>query len=804
MSDQRHEIDDTLDEIAGAVSTEERSGLVLVSEVLPSDLPILALRPRPFFPGIPVPMLVAGPQLAVVQQALDSSAKALGLVLVRDLEGEDTPENLYRVGVAAKILKTMPGDEDFVQILVNCVERFRIREVSVTPEGLLAQVEYHEATELSVNPELKAYSMAIISTLKDLMKLNPLQSEAIRLFLSRSTLDDPGRLADFAANLTTAEGEELQQILETFDVRRRIDRVLVLLKKEVELSKLQNKITKRIEERISGQQREFFLKEQLKSIKKELGLEKEGKETEIEKFSRRLRGLKPNKEAEDTIGEELEKLQLLDPSSPEYTVTRNYLDWLTILPWGKYSQDSLDVDRARRVLDRDHYGLKDVKERILEFIAVGRLKGDVSGSILCLVGPPGVGKTSVGRSIARAIGRHFYRFSLGGMRDEAEIKGHRRTYIGALPGKFLQAIKTAGTSNPVIMLDEIDKIGVSFQADPASALLEVLDPEQNGSFRDHYLDVPFDLSHVLFVTTANQLDTIPSPLLDRMEIIRLSGYILEEKLEIARRYLIPKSIKSHGMTKKQLTIRKSALVRIIEDYAREAGVRGLENSIKKILRRLALKLSRNGEERVMIGKLDVESYLGKPVYTSDEIFENRPGIVTGLAWTSLGGATLQIESTAVSSKRKGFKQTGQLGEVMVESAEIAYSYIMAQLESYGARPDFFDEHFVHLHVPAGATPKDGPSAGVTMATALISMITEKAVRKGMAMTGELTLTGRVLPIGGVKEKVVAARRIGCTSLIFPEGNRKGFEELPDYLKQGLEVHFATRYEEVYRAAFAEH
>ncbi len=803
MSDQRPEIDETQDDLAAAVGAQERSGLVLVSEVLPSDLPILALRPRPFFPGIPVPMLVGGPQLAAVQQALDSSAKALGLVLVRDLEGEDTPENLHRVGVAAKIIRAVPGDEDTVQILVNCVERFRIREVGVTPAGLFAQVEYHEATELSVNPELKAYSMAIISTLKDLMKLNPLQSEAIRLFLSRSTLDDPGRLADFAANLTTSEGDELQQILETFDVRRRIDRVLVLLKKEVELSKLQNKITKQIEERISGQQREFFLKEQLKSIKKELGLEKEGKETEIEKFSRRLRGLKPNQEAEDTISEELEKLQLLDPSSPEYTVTRNYLDWLTILPWGKYSQDSFDLDRARRVLDRDHYGLKDVKERILEFVAVGRLKGDVSGSILCLVGPPGVGKTSVGKSIARAIGRHFYRLSLGGMRDEAEIKGHRRTYIGALPGKFVQAIKTAGTSNPVIMLDEIDKIGASFQGDPASALLEVLDPEQNGSFRDHYLDVPFDLSHVMFVTTANQLDTIPSPLLDRMELIRLSGYILEEKLEIARRYLIPKSIKSHGLTKKQLTIRKAAMVRLIEDYAREAGVRGLENSIKKIIRRMALKLAQDGDQRVIIGKKDVEGYLGKPVYTSDEIFENRPGIVTGLAWTSLGGATLQIEATAVSSKRKGFKQTGQLGEVMVESAEIAYSYVMAHLESYLARPDFFDEHFVHLHVPAGATPKDGPSAGITMATALISMITGKPVRKDLAMTGELTLTGRVLPIGGVKEKVIAARRIGCTSLIFPEGNQKGFEELPDYLKQGLEVHFATRYEEVHRAAFAE-
>ena len=800
MSDQRHEIEDILDDVDEGVDAEERSGLVLVSEVLPLDLPILALRPRPFFPGIPVPMLVGGPQLATVQQALDSPAKALGLVLVRDLEGEDTPENLHRVGVAAKIVRAVPGDEDIVQILVHCVERFSIREVDATPAGLFAQVEYHDATELSVNPELKAYSMAIISTLKDLMKLNPLQSEAIRLFLSRSTLDDPGRLADFAANLTTAEGDELQQILETFNVRRRIDRVLVLLKKEVELSKLQNKITKQIEERISGQQREFFLKEQLKSIKKELGLEKEGKETEIEKFSRRLRGLKPNQEAEDTIGEELEKLQLLDPSSPEYTVTRNYLDWLTILPWGKYSQDSFDLERARRVLDRDHYGLKDVKERILEFIAVGRLKGDVSGSILCLVGPPGVGKTSVGKSISRAIGRHFYRLSLGGMRDEAEIKGHRRTYIGALPGKFVQAVKTAGTSNPVIMLDEIDKIGASFQGDPASALLEVLDPEQNGSFRDHYLDVPFDLSHVLFVTTANQLDTIPGPLLDRMEVIRLSGYILEEKLEIARRFLVPKSIKSHGLTKKQLTIRKAALVRIVEDYAREAGVRGLENSIKKILRRLALKLAREGEQRVIIGKKDVEGYLGKPVYSSDEIFENRPGIVTGLAWTSLGGATLQIEATAVASKRKGFKQTGQLGEVMVESAEIAYSYVMAELERYGVRPDFFDEHFVHLHVPAGATPKDGPSAGVTMATALISMISGKSVRKGMAMTGELTLTGRVLPIGGVKEKVLAAHRAGVNTIILPKDNEKDLADIPKPVLDVLDLHLVESMDEVLELA----
>lgn len=777
------------------------SELVLAADILPAALPILPLRPRPAFPSLLIPMAATGPhQVQAVKKTLESPSQALGLVMVRDLEREDSPENLHKIGVVGKIVKVIHTDDDSTHFLINCLERFSIEELTETPEGLFARARYHYGAELSVNPELKAYSMAIIATLKELVQINPLYSEEIKLFLNRSSMNDPGRLADFAANLTSADGQELQGILETFDVRRRIDRVLVALKKELEVSRLQTKITKQIEEKVSAQQREFFLKAQLKEIKKELGLEKEGKTTEIEKFQQRLEGLKLNAEAQKAVDDELEKLQLIEPSSPEYNVSRNYLEWLTILPWGKFSKDSYKLDRARKILDRDHYGLDDVKERILEFIAVGKMKGDISGSILCLVGPPGVGKTSVGKSIADALGREFYRFSLGGMRDEAEIKGHRRTYIGAMPGKFIQAMKSAGTANPVLMLDEIDKIGASYQGDPASALLEVLDPEQNGSFRDHYLDVPFDLSNVLFVATANQLDTIPAPLLDRMELIRLSGYILEEKIEIAKRYLIPKALKNHGLQKGQVSIRKEALVAIIDGYAREAGVRSLENRIKKIMRKAAMEFAGGRSENIVVGKKEVETYLGKPVFSADEVFENVPGVVTGLAWTSMGGATLQIEATAMPSKGKGFKQTGQLGKVMVESSEIAYSYVMAHLKEYGAAEDYFDSHFVHLHVPAGATPKDGPSAGVTMTTALLSMITGQPVRKRLGMTGELTLTGRVLPIGGVKEKTIAARRAGLTTLIFPEGNRKDFEELPDYLREGIEVHFAAEYTDVFRIA----
>ena len=777
-------------------------GLVVASDVLPTGLPIIPLRPRPAFPGIMIPLVLNGPgQVAMLHQAMEHQAQTLGLVMVRDLDEEDGADNLHQVGVAAKIVKVLHSEKNTAHVLVNSLERFVIEEIEERGMTLYARVRYHIAAELSVNPELRAYSMAILSTLKELVQINPLYSEEIKLFLNRSSLEDPGRLADFAANLTSADGQQLQEILATIDVRKRIDKVLVLLKKELEVSRLQTKISKQIEEKISAQQREFFLREQLKAIKQELGLEKEGKDTEIEKFQKRLKKLKLNEEAERAVADEMEKLQLIEPSSPEYNVSRNYLDWLTILPWGVFSKDSYSIARARKVLDRDHYGLQDVKERILEFIAVGKMKGDISGSILCLVGPPGVGKTSIGHSIADALGRKFFRFSLGGMRDEAEIKGHRRTYIGAMPGKFVQAMKTAGTANPVLMLDEIDKIGASFQGDPASALLEVLDPEQNGAFRDHYLDVPFDLSNVLFIATANQLDTIPRPLLDRMEVIRLSGYILEEKLEIAKRYLIPKALKNHGLKAGQVSIHKEALKLIIDGYARESGVRGLENQIKKIMRRSAMAFAEDETlKKATIRKSDVERYLEKPLFTAEEIFEGVPGVVTGLAWTSLGGATLQIEATAMLAKTKGFKQTGQLGNVMVESSEIAYSYISSHLADFGGDPEFFDQRFVHLHVPAGATPKDGPSAGITMATALLSMATGKAVRKKLGMTGELTLTGRVLPIGGLKEKTIAARRAGLEVLIFPKENEKDYLELPDYLRKGLEVHFARNFQDVYNIA----
>lgn len=797
----RHEDEDFDVETEHHFEIDEES-MVLASDLLPDQLPIIPLRPRPAFPAILIPLNINGAdKVEVIRHAADSSTKTVGLVLVQNVDSKDEPTNLHHIGVAGKIVKVLHSDDDSIQVLVNCLERFSIEELHVTEHGLFAEVKYYLEKSLANHQELKAYSMAIISTLKELVQINPLYSEEIKMFLGRSSMDDPGRLADFAANLTSADGQELQQVLATLDVRQRIEKVLVLLKKELEVSRLQSKISKQIEKNISEQQRQFFLKEQLKTIKKELGLEKEGKVSEIEKFQQRLKGLILNDESQKAIDEEIEKLQLIEPSSPEYNVSRNYLDWLTILPWGKHTKDSYDISKAKKALDRDHFGLDDVKDRILEFIAVGKMKGDISGSILCLVGPPGVGKTSIGKSVAAALNRNFFRFSLGGMRDEAEIKGHRRTYIGAMPGKFIQAMKQAGSANPVLMLDEIDKIGASFQGDPASALLEVLDPEQNNSFRDHYMDVPFDLSNVLFIATANQLDTIPAPLLDRMEIIRLSGYIMAEKVEIARRYLIPKALENHGLTKKHITIRKEALETIVDNYAREAGVRGLENRIKKIMRKTAMEFASDRLEKITIRKKNIKEYLGKPVFTQDELFKNVPGIVTGLAWTSMGGVTLQIEATAIPSKGKGFKQTGQLGKVMVESSEIAYSYVMGHLKNFGLEEDFLDRHFIHLHVPAGATPKDGPSAGITMTTALLSMISGTPVRDKLGMTGELTLTGQVLPIGGLKEKTIAARRSGLKILIFPESNRKDFDELPDHLKEGLDVHFAKTYRDVYNIAF---
>ncbi|MNS59683.1 Lon protease [compost metagenome] len=573
-----------------------------------------------------------------------------------------------------------------------------------------------------------------------------------------------------------------------------------MLRKEVEVARLQKEISAEVNRKIGEHQREFFLKEQLKVIQQELGLTKDDRSADLEQFEQRLEGKTLPDQARKRIDEEMGKLAILETGSPEYAVTRNYLDWATALPWGVYGKDKLDLRHARKVLDQHHAGLDDIKERILEFLAVGAWKGEISGSIVLLVGPPGVGKTSIGKSIAESLGRPFYRFSVGGMRDEAEIKGHRRTYIGAQPGKLVQALKDVEVMNPVIMLDEIDKMGQSYQGDPASALLETLDPEQNVDFLDHYLDLRLDLSKVLFVCTANTLDSIPGPLLDRMEVIRLSGYITEEKLAIAKRHLWPKQLEKAGVAKTSLGISDSALRAVIEGYAREAGVRQLEKQLGKLVRKAVVKLLENPEAKLKIGTKDLEAALGMPVFRSEQVLAGK-GVITGLAWTSMGGATLPIEATRIHTLNRGFKLTGKLGDVMKESAEIAYSYVSSNLKQFGGDPGFFNEAFIHLHVPEGATPKDGPSAGITMASALLSLARDQAPKKGVAMTGELTLTGQVLPIGGVREKVIAARRQKIFELILPEPNRGDYEELPDYLREGLTVHFAKRFADVAKVLF---
>jgi ATP-dependent Lon protease len=663
-------------------------------------------------------------------------------------------------------------------------------------------VEYYEEPESEQDDELKAYMLGIMNSLKEIFKLDPMLQEELKLLMSQVSYDKPGILMDLIASTLKIENKHLQELLEAYDLKVRSRKLLTLLKKELEITHLQNKIQKDIEDKVSKQQKEFFLREQLKAIKRELGIEKDDKTTELDKINEKISSLTLSKEAKEVLDEQIEKLNLLDSHSPEFHVTRSYIQVITDLPWGIYSDDNLDIKKARKILDRDHYGLDDVKKVILEFISTIIKKKNVGGSILCLVGPPGVGKTSIGKSIASALNREFFRFSVGGMRDEAEIKGHRRTYIGAMPGKIIDSLKRTGTSNPVIMLDEIDKIGKSFQGDPASALLEVLDPEQNKDFLDHYLDIRFDLSKILFITTANQLDTIPRPLLDRMEVIQLSGYILEEKLEIAKRYLVPNQMEMHGLSKNEISISPKALELIIDRYAREAGVRNLEKQIKKIMRNTTLKLAEEEAKSVKVTAKNIEDFLGKAIFSTEELYKKSiPGVVLGLAWTSMGGATLYIEAQGIKGRGRGLKQTGQLGNVMQESCEIAYSYIQSKLCSDEKMCKYFNDTLIHLHVPAGAVPKDGPSAGITIALAIYSLVTNKEIKKKLAMTGELTLTGKVLPIGGIREKVIAARRVGVFELIVPKDNKGDFDRLPDYIKEGITIHYANYFDDVIEAAY---
>lgn len=782
-----------------------------ISLPYPEQLFILPLNKRPFFPGMAAPILIErGSYYEVLKIVAKTSHKCLGLFLTKKEDADIyklKPEDIYPVGVVARILRIIPLEQGGAQVVFNMEKRLSIEE-TIQGKYLSAKVKYHEDTPVhELSKEIKAYSISIITSIKELLKLNPLFKEELQIFLSHSDFTDPGRLADFAVALTTATREELQDVLSCFDIQKRIDKALLILKKELDLSRLQSSINQRIEATISKAQRDFFLKEQLKAIKKELGMEKDDKTCELEKFNQRLSIRKAPDLVMNVIKEEKEKLSTLEIHSPEYGVCRNYLDWLTIVPWGIYSEENHDLAKAEKILERDHYGLKDIKERIIEFIGVGKLTGGVKGSIICLVGPPGVGKTSVGKSIARALNRKFYRFSVGGMRDEAEIKGHRRTYVGAMPGKMVQALKQTQTMNPVIMIDEVDKMGMSFQGDPASALLEVLDPEQNKEFQDHYLDVQSDLSNVLFIVTANILDTIPDPLKDRMEVMRLSGYIQAEKVEIAKKYLIPKNRKKMGLNASDILFKKEGLSEIIEGYAREAGVRSLENNIKKILRKVALQKAKKKEkakksEKQIIGKINLKEFLGKPIFTSDVYYTKTPvGVATGMAWTALGGVTLYVETRKAYAEKTEMRLTGQAGDVMKESSQIAWSYLASKVKDYVSGKTFFEKSVVHMHIPEGATRKDGPSAGITMVTALLSLLLDKSVNESLAMTGEITLTGRILPIGGLKEKLIAARRANIQNLIFPKENLRDYDELPSYLKKGLNIHFVEHYDEVYKIAF---
>ncbi len=782
----------------------EEGKLQVLENVLPSSLPILPLSQRPIFPGIPIPITFSGKEeIELIQKVYESEDQHIGLVLAQRFDREDyTESEFYDVGVVFQIMRIMPIAANTIQVLGRGICRFKKRKVILVKPNVRWEVEYVQDSKEKPSTDLKAYMMAVSAEIKELLKHNPLFQEQVNLVVAQLNYEAPGQTMDVISNLLSAESEVLQELLEQFDFMERAKMLLGLVKEELEISKIQQRIKQQVEDKVNKQQKEFFLREQLKAIKKELGIEKEDNETEVEKLEKKLAEKTLSEEADKVVRQELDKLRLLNTQSPEFNVTRNYLENIAELPWGIFSEDNQEIKIARNVLNEDHYGLEEVKDRILEFLSSVIKRGKVAGSIICLVGPPGVGKTSIGKSIAHALNREFFRFSVGGMRDEAEIKGHRRTYIGAMPGKLIQALKRVGTSNPVIMLDEIDKIGSSFRGDPASALLEVLDPEQNPSFLDHYLDIPFDLSNVLFVTTANQLDTIPGPLLDRMEIIQLSGYILEEKVQIARRYLVPKQLREHGFEEDEIKFTEDALRIIVDKYAREAGVRNLEKQIRKIIRKSTLKLAEEEEMNFEVQADDIQDLLGKPIFTTEKLYDKPiPGVVLGLAYTSMGGATLYIEATAIRSKGAGLKQTGQLGDVMRESSEIAYSYIRSLLAEDDKYANFFDEHLVHLHVPAGATPKDGPSAGITMSLSLYSLATGKPIKDGIAMTGEITLTGKVLPIGGVKEKTIGARRVGITELIFPEDNRRDFEQLPDYIKEGITVHFADYFDDVLKVAF---
>ncbi|MBU0730161.1 MAG: endopeptidase La [Proteobacteria bacterium] len=752
---------------------------------IPEIMPLMAVRDVVIFNYMIIPLFVGRP--ASVSAINESLAKDKLIMLVTQKDSaidEPEPDDIYKVGMVCVIMRTLKLPDGRLKVLVQALRKAKVVDILEQEPHFSVRIETVADSEPeNVDVAVEALMRNVREQTEKIMSLKGIMSSDLMLILNN--IDEPGRLADLVVSNLHMKTAESQGLLETFDPVARLKRVAELLNKELEVSTMQAKIQSEAKEEMGRTQREYFLREQLQALKKELG-DIDEKSQEIEELREKLTKTRMPKEARKESMKQLKRLEMMHPDASEATIIRTYLDWMLEVPWRKSSKDRIDLKVAKEVLDADHYGLNKVKERILEYLAVRKLNTSTKGPILCFVGPPGVGKTSLGQSIARAMGRKFHRLSLGGMRDEAEIRGHRRTYIGSMPGRIIQGLKDVGANNPVFMMDEIDKIGSDYRGDPSSALLEVLDPEQNFDFSDHYLNLPFDLSKVMFITTANMTDTIPSPLLDRMEVIRLSGYTLEEKMVIAKRYLLPRQIKENGITEKQINLDDKTLEKLITHYTRESGLRNLEREIGSVCRKIARRIAEGKKGPYTISSNTLSKYLGPPRHLPEceaEIID-QPGLVTGLAWTEVGGEILYVEIIILKG-RGNLTMTGQLGDVMKESAQAALSFCRSRLEQLKLGEAFFEEHDIHVHVPAGAIPKDGPSAGVTIATALYSALSKKKVRQDVAMTGEITLRGRVLPIGGLKEKALAALRAGIKTVIIPDQNKKDLVEIPKNLRDKL-------------------
>jgi ATP-dependent Lon protease len=769
---------------------------------IPDVLPLLPVRDMVMYPSVTLPLFV-GRDMSI--NAVEKSLSRDRLILVaaqKDLTDEDPlPERIYSVGVVSQIMRMLRLPDGRIKVLIQGLRKARIeRYVQEIPTFLVKIEPIEEPLITEITLEIEALMRYVKEEMEKVVAMGRMVPPDILMVLD--TIDEPGKLADVAAANLGLNVERSQEILEIVDPVERLKKLSEIMGKEIELLNMQARILSQAKEEMSRTQREYFLREQMKAIRNELG-ETDERSDEIEDLRKKIKKAKMPKEVGREAKKQLERLDLMHPDAIETTMVRHYLEWLVDLPWSKSTKDNIDIKKAKKTLDEDHYDLDKVKERILEFLSVIKLKGEMKGPILCFVGPPGVGKTSLGKSIAKALGRSFTRISLGGMKDEAEIRGHRRTYVGSMPGRIIQCLKQAGTNNPVFMMDEIDKIGNDFRGDPASALLEVLDPEQNNSFSDHYLNVPFDLSKVMFITTANQIDTIPAPLQDRMETISIPGYTEREKVAIAKRYLIPKQLKDHGLKPKMLSFADSALLRMVQDYTREAGLRNLEREIAAIARKVARKVAEGDKAGTLITSKNLHKFRGPPKFLPErEVQQDVVGVASGLAWTEYGGDVLYIEASCRKGK-KGLMLTGNMGEVMKESAQAALTYIKSKAHQLGIEEEVFDTLEAHIHIPQGAIPKDGPSAGITIAVALISAITGKPLKRKLAMTGEITLTGRVLPIGGLKEKTLAALRARMEKIILPDENMRELEEVPRYVKKRITFVPVRTMDEVIREVFGE-